>query len=62
MGRASSTHRRFGSGQSACWWSTKGSTSPSGRRNAPSTYYEHEARRANPDLRPTRAKRETEPF
>jgi putative transposase len=27
---------------------------------APSTYYEHEARRANPDLRPTRAKRDDE--
>ena len=27
---------------------------------APSTYYEHEARRANPDLRPARAKRDAE--
>ncbi len=27
---------------------------------APSTYYEHKARRANPDLRPARAKRDAE--
>jgi hypothetical protein len=27
---------------------------------APSTYYEHEARRANPDLQPARAKRDAE--